>query len=333
MKKSLCACLCLSLLLLLPACSTDLHADITLINASYDPTREFYEAYNEMFAAYWSEQSGQSVEIVQSHAGSGSQALAVANGLPADVVTLALEADINSIQSAGLLDTDWLSEFPNDSSPYTSTIVFLVRSGNPKQIKDWADLIRSDVEIITPNPKTSGAARWIFLAAWAWAEKEYDADDAAIRAYIGQLYRNVIVLSSGARGSTTTFCENGQGDVLLSWENEAYLTMEAYPGEYQIISPSLSILCQPSVAIVDEVVAYHDTEELAEAYLSYLYSDEAQRLAGQYYYRPANSEILQEFAEVFDLDMELTDIAHFGGWENAQAFYFADGGVFDQIYE
>ena len=304
-----------------------------LINVSYDPTREFYEEYNALFNDYWYEIRGKHVEIIQSHGGSGSQALAVSQGLPADVVTLALEADVQAIADEGLIDEGWVDEFPNDSSPYTSTIVFLVHAGNPKHIQDWDDLIRDDVGVITPNPKTSGGARWNFLAAWAYAENRYLGSERRVRSFIEKLYQNVLVLDSGARGSTTSFVENGQGDVLLAWENEAYLAMEEYPGEYEIIAPSVSILCQPSVAVVDEVTRVNGTRRLATAYLEYLYSDEAQHLAAKYYYRPSNQEILAEYSDRFDLDVDLVTIDDFGGWAEAQARFFSDGGEFDQIYE
>lgn len=304
-----------------------------LINVSYDPTREFYEAYNDMFITHWEEETGRHLEVIQSHGGSGSQALAVSQGLPADVVTLALEADIQAIADEGLIDEGWIDEFPNDSAPYTSTIVFLVHAGNPKEIQDWDDLVRDDVGVITPNPKTSGGARWNFLAAWAWAEREYDGDESQVRDYIEGLYQNVLVLDSGARGATTSFVENGQGDVLITWENEGYLAMEEYPGEYEIITPSVSILCQPTVAVVDEVTRVNGTTELATEYLNYLYSDEAQHLAAEYYYRPSNQEILAQYGDRFDLDVELATIDEFGGWTAAQEKFFSDGGVFDMIYE
>ena len=304
-----------------------------LINVSYDPTREFYEAYNDMFITHWEEETGRHLEVIQSHGGSGSQALAVSQGLPADVVTLALEADIQAIADEGLIDEGWIDEFPNDSAPYTSTIVFLVHAGNPKDIQDWDDLVRDDVGVITTNPKTSGGARWNFLAAWAWAEREYDGDESQVRDYIEGLYQNVLVLDSGARGATTSFVENGQGDVLITWENEGYLAMEEYPGEYEIITPSVSILCQPTVAVVDEVTRVNGTTELATEYLNYLYSDEAQHLAAEYYYRPSNQEILAQYGDRFDLDVELATIDEFGGWAAAQEKFFSDGGVFDMIYE
>lgn len=306
---------------------------VTLTNVSYDPTRELYEAYNEIFAQHWNELTGQEVEITQSHGGSGKQALEVANGLEADVVTLALEYDVNAVRDAGLIEDGWVSEFPNDSSPYTSTIVFLVRKGNPKDIHDWDDLIKEGVGIITPNPKTSGGARWNYLAAWGYADRAYGGDEAKTKEFIKKLYENVLVLDSGARGATTTFVENGQGDVLLAWENEAYLSVKDYPDDYEIITPSVSILAQPSVAVVDKVVDKRGTRDAAEEYLNFLYSDEAQRIAGDNYYRPYNETILNEYADVFDLNVDLVTIADFGGWDEAQSKHFADGGVFDEIYE
>ncbi|MDO4491175.1 MAG: sulfate ABC transporter substrate-binding protein [Lachnospiraceae bacterium] len=312
---------------------TDTAEKITLTNVSYDPTRELYEEYNKQFAEHWKELSGQDVEITQSHGGSGKQALEVANGLEADVVTLALEYDVKAVQDAGLIEEGWVDEFPSDSSPYTSTIVFLVRKGNPKDIQDWDDLVRDGVGVITPNPKTSGGARWNYLAAWAYADDLYKGDEAQIKDFIKKLYENVLVLDSGARGATTSFVENKQGDVLIAWENEAYLSIQDYPDEYEIVTPSISILAQPSVAIVDEVVDARGTREAATEYLNYLYSDEAQRIAGDNYYRPSNDEILQEYADVFDLTINLVTVNEFGGWDAAQSTHFADGGVFDEIYE
>jgi sulfate transport system substrate-binding protein len=305
---------------------------VTFINVSYDPTREFYEDYNEIFAEHWKELTGQDVNVVQSHGGSAKQALEVANGLEASVVTLALAPDIDSIQAEGLIDEGWIDEYPLESSPYTSTIVFLVKKGNPKNIHDWDDLIRDDVQIITPNPKTSGGARWNYMAAWAYADKLYDGDETQIEAFVKKLYQNVLVLDSGARNATTTFVENGQGDVLIAWENEAYLSMQDAPDEYEIVNPSISILAQPSVAVVDEVVDKRGTREVATEYLDYLYSDDAQRIAAEHYYRPSNEDILQEYSDVFDLDIELVTIDDFGGWDEVQKKHFSDGGVFDRIY-
>ena len=306
---------------------------VSITNVSYDPTRELYEQYNKIFQEHWKEKTGQDVDITQSHGGSGKQALEVANGLEADVVTLALEYDVDAIQNAGLIDDGWIDEFPDDSSPYTSTIVFLVRKGNPKGIKDWDDLVKDGVGVITPNPKTSGGARWNYLAAWAYAKDKFNGDEDQIKDFIKKLYQNVLVLDSGARGATTSFVENGQGDVLIAWENEAYLSVKDYPDDYEIITPSISILAQPSVAVVDTVVDEKGTRDVATEYLNYLYSDEAQRIAGDNYYIPSNEDILKEYSDVFDLDINLVTIDDFGGWKEAQETYFSDGGVFDQIYE
>lgn len=305
---------------------------IELLNVSYDPTREFYAAYNELFSSYWEEESGQEVKVTQSHGGSGSQARSVIEGNEADVVTLALAHDITAIEEKGLIESGWIEEFGLDSSPYTSTIVFLVRKGSEKDIKDWDDLIKDDIEVITPNPKTSGGACWNFLAAWAYWQEQDGGDEEATREYMKKMYQNVLVLDSGARGATNTFVENKQGDVLIAWENEAYLSMKEYPDTYEIVTPSISILAQPSVAVVDSNAKEHGTEEAAKAYLEYLYSDDAQRLAGNNYYRPSNEAILQEFADQFDLGMNLVTIDDFGGWDAAYQMYFNDGAVFDQIY-
>ena len=305
---------------------------IQITNVSYDPTRELYEAYNKIFAKHWAEShDDQDVQVTQSHGGSGKQALEVANGLAADVVTLALEADIDSLVDAGLIQDGWVSEFPKDSSPYTSTIDFLVRKGNPKGIKDWDDLVKEGVGVITPNPKTSGGARWNYLAAWAYAKKQFGGDEGQIKDFVAKLYKNVLVLDSGARGATTTFVENGQGDVLIAWENEAYLSVKDHPDDFEIVTPSLSILAQPSVAVVDAVVDERGTREVATEYLNYLYSEEAQRNAGENFYRPSDENVLKEFSDKFE-DLELVTIQDFGGWKDAQETHFADGGVFDQIY-
>lgn len=325
----------------------DYSKSVEITNVSYDPTRELYASYNELFTKHWKELHGQDVSIVQSHGGSGKQALEVANGLEADVVTLALEGDVDTIKDAGLIEDGYTSEFDLDSSPYTSSIVFLVRKGNPKNIQDWNDLLKDGVGVITPNPKTSGGARWNYLAAWYYFEKQGQSE-AQIEESINKLYKNVLVLDSGARGATTTFTENGQGDVLIAWENEAFLALKEDPDKYDIVVPSVSILCQPTVAVVDEVVDERGTRGVATEYLSYLYSDEAQELEAQNYYRPSNKTILEKYATeskgntITELsadgkwivtNVELTDIAHFGGWNEATKKHFKDGGVFDKIYE
>ena len=325
----------------------DYSKSVEITNVSYDPTRELYASYNELFTKHWKELHGQDVSIFQSHGGSGKQALEVANGLEADVVTLALEGDVDTIKDAGLIEDGYTSEFDLDSSPYTSSIVFLVRKGNPKNIQDWNDLLKDGVGVITPNPKTSGGARWNYLAAWYYFEKQGQSE-AQIEESIKKLYKNVLVLDSGARGATTTFTENGQGDVLIAWENEAFLALKEDPDKYDIVVPSVSILCQPTVAVVDEVVDERGTRGVATEYLSYLYSDEAQELEVQNYYRPSNKDILNKYATtstgntITELsadgkwivtNVELTDIAHFGGWNEATKKHFKDGGVFDKIYE
>lgn len=307
---------------------------IEITNVSYDPTRELYEAYNEEFIKYWKEKTGQDVSITQSHGGSGKQARSVIEGNEADVVTLALAHDITSIENAGLIEKGWSDEFESNSSPYTSTIVFLVRKGNEKNIKDWDDLIKDGVGVITPNPKTSGGACWNFLAAWAYADKQFNGDEKSIKSFVKKLYENVLVLDSGARGATTTFVENGQGDVLIAWENEAYLSVKEHPDEFEIITPSISILAEPSVAVVDENAEKNGTKEAAEAYLEHLYSDEAQRIAGNNFYRPSNKDILKEYSDVFDLNINLVTIdEEFAGWDKAYEDFFQDGAVFDEIYQ
>ncbi len=332
--RSLCLAAVLGIAVFTGVCSYDTGAgsDVHIINVSYDPTRELYESYNKIFQEHWKEETGQDVDVIQSHGGSGKQALEVINGLQADVVTLALEYDINAIQDAGMIDEGWKEELPDDSAPYTSTIVFLVRKGNPKNIQDWDDLIRDDVDVITPNPKTSGGARWNYLAAWAYAQKAYNNQEDKMEEFIKKLYQNVLVLDSGARSATTSFVENGQGDVLIAWENEAFLSVQDDPDEFEIINPSISVLAQPSVAVVHEVAENRGTEDIAKEYLNYLYSDDAQRIAAENYYRPVNEEILKEYSDVFDLTMELKTIDDFGGWQEVQEKHFADGGIFDQIY-
>ncbi|GKU80305.1 sulfate ABC transporter substrate-binding protein [Paenibacillus sp. L3-i20] len=308
-------------------------APVKLLNVSYDPTRELYVEFNKAFAAHWLAEKNQKVEIDQSHGGSGKQGRAVIDGLKADVVTLALGYDIDAIVDAGILEKDWQSQFELNSSPYTSTIVFLVRKGNPKGIKDWNDLLKDGVEVITPNPKTSGGARWNYLAAWGYALKHNNNDEAAAKDFVTKLFKNVPVLDTGARGSTTTFVEREIGDVLLAWENEAYLSInELGPDKFDIVYPSLSILAEPPVAVVDKVVDERGTREVAEAYLKYLYSDEGQKIAGKNYYRPTNATIAAEFKDQFPA-LELLSIdKDFGGWKEAQTKHFAEGGVFDQIY-
>jgi sulfate transport system substrate-binding protein len=309
--------------------------EIKLLNVSYDPTREFYRQYNAAFAKYWKAKTGDDVTINQSHGGSGKQALAVINGLEADVVTLALAYDVNAIaDQTHEIPVDWQKLLPNNSAPYTSTIVFLVRKGNPKNIKTWDDLIRSDVTVVTPNPKTSGGARWSFLAAYAYALEKNNHDDAAAQDFIKKLYHNVPVLDSGARGSTVTFAERGIGDVLLSWENEAHLALQEFGADkYEIITPSLSILAEPTVAVVTKVATKHGTLAVANAYLEYLYSKEGQEIAAQNFYRPRDPAIAEKYASNFSQVKLVTIDDEFGGWTKAQARFFGDGGLFDQIYQ
>lgn len=327
----------------LTGCQKDVTADaketntqkIELTNVSYDPTRELYESYNLAFAKYWKEKTGQEVEITQSHGGSGKQARSVLEGNEADVVTLALAADITAIQEAGLIQEGWQSKLPDNSAPYTSTIVFLVRKGNPKEISGWQDLVKTDIKIITPNPKTSGGARWNYLAAWAYAEQTSQGDEEKVKSYMKKLYKNVLVLDSGARGATTTFVENGQGDVLIAWENEAFLAMEEHPDDYELVTPDISIKAEPPVAVVDQTVKERGTEKAARAYLEYLYSEEGQRIAAENYYRPVDEKVASQYSEQFNLKMNLVTIDDkiFGGWEAVQKKHFDDGGIFDQIYE
>ena len=306
----------------------------TLLNVSYDPTREFYTEFNQAFNQHWQAQGNPAVNIQQSHGGSGKQARAVIDGLRADVVTLALAGDIDEIHTLGKqLPADWQSRLPDASTPYTSTIVFLVRKGNPKGIKDWNDLVKDGVEVITPNPKTSGGARWNFLAAWAWADKNLGGEKKA-QEYVGELFKHVPVLDTGARGSTNTFVNNNLGDVLLAWENEAFLALKEHGSDaFEIVVPSVSILAEPPVAIVDKNVERKGTQQLAKAYLDYLYTDEGQRIAAKHFYRPRNVDIAKEFSQQFP-QLELVTInEQFGGWEKAQPKFFDDGGVFDQIYQ
>jgi len=310
-------------------------AEITLLNVSYDPTRELYKQFNEAFAAKWLKDTGDTVTIEQSHGGSGKQARAVIDGLDADVVTLALEGDIDAIaKKTGKIPENWKTRLPNDSAPYTSTIVFLVRKGNPKGIKDWGDLVKGDVQIVTPNPKTSGGARWNYLAAWAWANKEFGGDQGKVKEYISELYKRAPVLDSGARGSLTSFAQREIGDVLLAWENEAYLAQDEFKDAgYEIVTPSLSILAQPSVTVVDGNVDAKGTRKVAEAYLEYLYSEEGQTLAAKNHYRPSKPELVKDYKPLPELNLVKIDDPLFGGWKKAQPEHFGDGGVFDQIYK
>ena len=316
--------------LVLPAGATE------LLNVSYDPTREFYAEFNSAFAAHWKQETGEDVQISQSHGGSGRQARAVMEGLQADVVTLALQSDIDIIaERAKLIAPDWRTRLPNNSSPYTSTIVFLVRKGNPKGIQDWGDLVKGDVQIVTPNPKTSGGARWNYLAAWAWANKEFGGDQQKVRDYIAEIYRRAPVLDTGARGSLTSFAQREIGDVLISWENEAYLAGKEFGADkFDIVTPSLSILAEPPVAVVDVNVDKKGSRKQAEAYLNYLYSAEGQALAAKHFYRPSRPDLVPAGSgpELPKLDLVTIDDPLFGGWAKAQPEHFGEGGVFDQIY-
>ncbi|MET0986434.1 MAG: sulfate ABC transporter substrate-binding protein [Steroidobacteraceae bacterium] len=329
-KRSLLASIALGALL---ATSSGVHAATTLLNVSYDPTRELYQDFNQAFAEHWKQETGEIVTIQQSHGGSGKQARTVIDGLPADVVTLALAGDIDAIATNGkLLPVNWQSRLPHNSSPYTSTIVFLVRKGNPKGIKDWGDLVKPGVSVITPNPKTSGGARWNYLAGWAWALKQPGGSEATAKDYIRKLFKNVPVLDTGARGSTTTFVQREIGDVLLAWENEAFLSKkELGPDKVDIIVPSLSILAEPPVAVVDKVVLRRGTREVAQEYLKYLYSPEGQEIIAKNFYRPIDEKVAAKYANQFP-KLNLVTIKDFGGWAKAQKDHFADGGIFDQIY-
>jgi len=310
-------------------------ADLSLLNVSYDPTRELYQDFNTAFARNWKAKTGDNVTVKQSHGGSGKQARAVIDGLEADVVTLALAYDIDAIaEKAKLFPTDWQKGLPHNSSPYTSTIVFLVRKGNPKAIRDWNDLAKPGIGVITPNPKTSGGARWNYLGAWAYALKQPGGNDASAKEFIRKVFANVPVLDSGARGSTTTFVERGIGDVLLAWENEAYLAVkELGPDKVEIVTPSLSILAEPPVTLVDKNADKHGTRKVAEAYLQYLYSEEGQEIAGKHYYRPIDKKIAAKYAKTFAPVKLITIDEVFGGWQKAQKAHFEDGGSFDQIYK
>ena len=326
--RPIAALVLLSAALLAPAIQAE-----TLLNVSYDPTRELYEDYNAAFAKQWKAKTGKDLTVRQSHGGSGKQARTVIDGLAADVVTLALASDIDALVTQGkLLPANWQARLPQNSSPYTSTIVFLVRKGNPKKIKDWGDLAKTGVSVITPNPKTSGGARWNYLAAYAWALKQPGGNDATAQAYIKKLFKNVPVLDTGARGSTTTFVQRGIGDVLLAWENEAYLSIdELGAGKVEIVYPSMSILAEPPVAVVDKVALRRGTADLARAYLEYLYSKEAQEIIAKHHYRPRDPEVAAKYAKSFP-KIEMVTIADFGGWTKAQKAHFGDGGIFDKIY-
>src|SRR6201996_5901623 len=308
-------------------------AEVTLLNVSYDPTRELYVEYNAAFAKYWKAKTGQDVKINQSHGGSGKQARSVVDGLEADVVTLALAADIDAVATQGkLLPINWASRLADNSSPYTSTIVFLVRKGNPKGIKDWSDLVKPGIQVITPNPKTSGGARWNYLAAWGWALKQPGGSEATAKEFVRKLYKNVPVLDTGARGSTTTFVQRGLGDVLIAWENEAFLAQkELGSDKLEIVVPSISVLAEPPVAVVDKVVLRRGTREVATAYLQYLYSKEGQEIIARNYYRPRDPEVAAKYASEFP-KINLVTVADFGGWSKLQPKHFGEGGVFDQIY-
>ena len=332
MKKSLIKISLLAALVLSPIAQA---ADITLLNVSYDPTRELYQDYNTAFSKYWKAKTGDNVTIKASHGGSGKQARAIIDGLDADVATLALAYDVDQLSEKGrLIPKDWQKRLPHNSAPYTSTVVLLVRKGNPKKIKDWSDVVRPGVSVITPNPKTSGGARWNYLAAWAYALKTNNNDEAKAKEFVTKLFKNVPVLDTGARGATTTFVERGIGDVLLAWENEALLAQkELGPDKFEIVVPSLSILAEPTVTVVDKVVDKRKTRAVATAYLDYLYSEEGQEIAAQNYYRPTLDSVAKKYESKFP-KVNLVKIDEvFGGWQKAQKTHFADGGTFDEIYQ
>ena len=338
MKHTLVTTLLAASLLALSACkktaapATDGTAPVTLLNVSYDPTREFYVEINALFCQQWHAEHGQTLAIQQSHGGSGKQARSVLDGLEADVVTLALAGDIDVLHhDANLLPADWQAKFPSNSSPYASTIVLVVRKGNPKAIMDWGDLVKPGVQVITPNPKTSGGARWNYLAAWAWADQQFGKDQVKVLDYMSRLFRNVPVLDTGARGSTTTFAQRKIGDVFLSWENEAWLIEKEFPGQTQIVYPSLSILAEPPVAVVERNADKHGTRKVAKAYLEFLYSEQAQHIAGKHHYRPRNPQAAAQYAAQLPAIPLVTIDADFGGWTKAQKIHFADGGTFDQV--
>ena len=332
MKKSLLHISLLTALVLAPIAQA---ADITLLNVSYDPTRELYQDYNKAFASYWKAKTGDTVTVKASHGGSGKQARAIIDGLDADVATLALAYDVDQLFEKGkLIPKDWQKRLGHNSAPYTSTIVFLVRKGNPKKIKDWSDVIKPGVSVITPNPKTSGGARWNYLAAWAYALKNNNNDEAKAKEFVAKLFKNVPVLDTGARGATTTFVERGIGDVLLAWENEAFLAQkELGPDKFEIVVPSLSILAEPTVTVVDKVVDKRKTRAVATAYLEYLYSEEGQEIAAQNYYRPTLESVAKKYEKSFPKVNLIKIDEVFGGWQKAQKTHFADGGTFDEIYQ
>ena len=308
-------------------------ADTTLLNVSYDPTREFYVAYNALFADFWKKQGGDKVIVQQSHGGSGKQARAVIDGLEADVVTLSVAQDIDAIAKSGLTGKDWAERLPNHSSPYTSTIVLLVRKGNPKNIKDWGDLARPGISAVAPNPKTGGGSRWNYLAAWGWALDQYGGDQAKAKDFVAKVYGNMAVLDSGSRGSMTSFAQRGVGDVLIAWENEALLALKEEGDKFEIVVPSESILAEPPVAVIDATVDHKGTRKVAEAYLKYLYSDEGQDLEAKWFYRPRSTDVAARYDAQFKKLKLFTIDEKFGGWDKAQATHFADGGTFDQIYQ
>ena len=306
---------------------------LEIVNVSYDPTRELYEKYNKLFIEYYRQKYGQDVKISQSHGGSGSQARSVIEGLDADVVTLALENDVALLEKVDLLEKGWVNKFPGSSSPYTSTIVFLVRKGNPKNIKDWNSLTEKGIKVITPDPKSSGGACWNFLAAWSYGREKFGNDEHKIQNFVKNIYDNVAVMDSGARAATTTFVENNQGDVLIAWENEAIATVREYPEKYEIVYPSVSILAQPTVAVVDKVAKSNGTYQISTEYLKYLYSEKAQEIIAESGYRPYNQIILRKYGNKFNLNMKLTKIDEFGGWKKAYEKFFNEGALFDKIYE
>ncbi|NJA05147.1 sulfate ABC transporter substrate-binding protein [Methylococcaceae bacterium WWC4] len=318
--------------LLSAAASKTFAADVTLLNVSYDPTREFYKEYNQAFAKYWKGKAGDNVTVNQSHGGGGKQARAVLDGLEADVVTLAISADIDQLARRNLIPENWQSQLPNNSAPYTSTIVFVVRKGNPQHVKDWSDLIKPGLSVVTPNPKTSGGARWNYMAAWAYALKHNNNSEEAAKDFVGKLFKNTSVLDTGARGSTTTFAERDIGDVLITWENEAYLVLKEFGADkYEVVTPSFSILAEPPVTVVEDVARKHGTTEVATEYLKYLYGKEGQEIIAKNFYRPIDKEVAAKYAKQFPA-LELVTIAQLGGWPENQAKHFADDGIFDKIY-